>query len=564
MVRRKAQNDDVEDSPARKRSRRDQVDEEPVNGTPSKRRRTTRTQDPYEIPSDNEDEDEEVAEPEPGPEEEEKVTPRKKRGRPPKSATPHANGTVTPSKNRRIDALRTPTKALTPRRRQAADRSARRKSARALIQSVVDDHDSEADEEGLAREIYESSEDEDEELAEERLTEPLQALDVPEPDTPSATPSRRRGRPPKTPTRARSPTPPRDLAPYELYFEHNKPGRAKTSHNTLSSLDLLTHDEYFSLLRARTDPHAEDLAYLQSLHESSFDQWRFELTQGFSLCLFGQGSKRALATNFATHLYKLDPEEPIVVANGHIRTLTPRDVFTAVAAAISPSLRLPAQPAAMLHSLSAALTPHPRLVTVILNSIDAPPLRRPAAQQLLAQLAAHPRVRLVATADTPSFPLLWDAAQRAAFNFLFHDCTTLRPLDVELDAVDDVHDLLGRKARRINGKDGVIFVLRSLPENAKNLFRLLVTEVLVAMDDDGQQQEHHGFAAETPGVEYRMLYNKAVEEFICSSEMAFRTLLKEFHDHQIITSRKDALGTELLGVPFRREELEAILEDLMS
>lgn len=37
-----------------------------------------------------------------------------------------------------------------------------------------------------------------------------------------------------------------------------------------------------------------------------------------------------------------------------------------------------------------------------------------------------------------------------------------------------------------------------------------------------------------------------------------------FHDHQIITSRKDVLGTELLSVPFQKEELEAILEDLMS
>lgn len=37
-----------------------------------------------------------------------------------------------------------------------------------------------------------------------------------------------------------------------------------------------------------------------------------------------------------------------------------------------------------------------------------------------------------------------------------------------------------------------------------------------------------------------------------------------FHDHQMITSRKDALGTELLSVPFQKEELEAILEDLMS
>lgn len=37
-----------------------------------------------------------------------------------------------------------------------------------------------------------------------------------------------------------------------------------------------------------------------------------------------------------------------------------------------------------------------------------------------------------------------------------------------------------------------------------------------------------------------------------------------FHDHQMISSRKDALGTELLSVPFPKEELEAILEDLLS
>jgi origin recognition complex subunit 2 len=32
----------------------------------------------------------------------------------------------------------------------------------------------------------------------------------------------------------------------------------------------------------------------------------------------------------------------------------------------------------------------------------------------------------------------------------------------------------------------------------------------------------------------------------------------------MIQSRKDALGTEILTVPFRKEELEMILEDLMS
>lgn len=40
--------------------------------------------------------------------------------------------------------------------------------------------------------------------------------------------------------------------------------------------------------------------------------------------------------------------------------------------------------------------------------------------------------------------------------------------------------------------------------------------------------------------------------------------LPRFHDHQMIQSRKDALGTEILSVPFRKEELETILEDIVS
>ncbi len=42
------------------------------------------------------------------------------------------------------------------------------------------------------------------------------------------------------------------------------------------------------------------------------------------------------------------------------------------------------------------------------------------------------------------------------------------------------------------------------------------------------------------------------------------TWVHRFHDHQMITSRKDILGTELLSLPFRKEELEGILEDLVT
>ncbi|KAI2466079.1 ORC2-domain-containing protein [Annulohypoxylon bovei var. microspora] len=567
MVRTKRSRLGVADpGPSSRGSRKRTRDEDESNqDTPTKRRgdraiasshsnNTTNNQhSEYDFPSD----DDNVA---PAA----KETPSKRK-QPPTATTPKNGEVLTPRGRRRNGAnLATPSKtnvtstAQTPRWKRN-DRSARKKSARALIEQVVGDNgsDEEADE-NITREIFESSEDDEDNEGEDSDNIPD------EPATPSGKP--RRGRPRTNfttkRTRKKSPTPPRDLPPHELYFAQNRPGASKTSNNNLASLKLLTHDEYFSMLRDYEDPHAEDVEFLESIHVESFPQWTFELSQGFSICLYGYGSKRALLHQFAKHIYDKYSDHianKIVIINGYVRTSSLREILGTVASAVNPAHKVPAgNPSSILDSVKSLLSSHEVVVTVILNSIDALPLRKVGTQSVLAQLAAHPNIRLICSADTPDFPLLWDSSLRSSFNFVFHDCTTFAPFTAELEVVDDVHELLGRKARRVGGKEGVTYVLRSLPENAKNLFRLLVSEVLVAMDDGGASD------GESPGVEYRMIYNKAVEEFICSSEMAFRTLLKEFHDHQMITSRKDVLGTELLSVPFQKEELEAILEDLMS
>ncbi|TPX07117.1 uncharacterized protein E0L32_010918 [Thyridium curvatum] len=487
------------------------------------------------------------------------MTPRK-RGRPRKDASQTPGSAAgTPAKSPRKGGLfQTPVKTngfnghgTHSRRTGGADRSARRKSARALIDRVVagDISDEEAGDEGVAREIYESSDDEEEDDlddAEQVLQAEIQV------GAEAPTPSKRpRGRPKGSKNRPRTPTPPpQDLPAHELYFFQNKPGLAKTSANNLSSLNLLSHDEYFSILRDKkvTEHHREDVEFLQSLHAQSFPQWEFELDQGFSVCLYGYGSKRPLLHRFASHLFDrihdqgAAKQHKIVIINGYVRTISIREILTILARAVDPAHRLPtSNPVTMLQNLLSLLssagedggsssTTTTKKLTLVLNSLDAAPLRKAAAQSVLAQLAAHPRIRLVCSADTPDFPLLWDSSLRSALGLAFHDCTTFAPFGAELDVVDDVHELLGRNTRRVGGKDGVAFVLRSLPENAKNLFRLLVGEVLVAMDEGGDAgggMFGGGGGGEGPGVEYRMLYNKAVEEFICSSEMAFRTLLKE-------------------------------------
>lgn len=498
-----------------------------------------------------------------------------RRGRPPGSvqkvkALP--NGVIpkpqqsTPSKSNGNDPFSTPVKAALGANRygatplvQNADRSARRKSARTIVErTAIDDLSDDEDveeEDALARKIWDTDEAESEDQQEEAEGE------LGADDTVPTTPSKR-----KSGRRKRSPTPPQNLPPHEQYFWQHRPGKINTSNNTLSSLSLLTHEEYFNQINAYEDPHTSSYAFLHSLHSRSFPQWRFELIQSFNICLYGYGSKRKLVTAFAKYLHTKSPSDPprILMINGYTPTLTLRQVFTTLAllvfdctASTLPS-KLGTQPREILTTLMEHLnsSPPPSPYLVFINSLDAPPLRRSPTPNLLAQLAASPHIHLLATCDTPNFPLLWDTNLRDQYNFLFHDTTTFEsysPLEIG-SAIDDVNELLGRSGRSVKGKEGVGFVLRSLPENARSLYRVLVAELLAAMDEEGGGEG---------GVEYKVLYQKVVEEFICSNEMGFRQLLKEFYDHQMVVSRRDGSGAELLGVPWRREEMEAILEDLV-
>ncbi|GAD97417.1 origin recognition complex subunit 2, putative [Paecilomyces variotii No. 5] len=492
------------------------------------------------------------------------------------------SGLKTPTHKGKAKSLfSTPTKGAqvaTPTRVKNADRSAKRKSARVLFEQDDDDIWDGADR--LAEEILE---DESDELANGerngKVVETVEKVDgdAKQAQKPADTPKRGRGRP-KGAKNKRSPTPEGELPAHERYFFQNRAGPPRTSNNNLSKLSLLTHEEYFEKLAQYEDPHREEKEFLVAVHRRSFPQWNFELDEGFNLCLYGYGSKRGLIQQFADWLYTRSPSPPtIVVVNGYTSGISVRSIFATIVGAVmgadTPS-KLGAQPAEVLDLLQSALQSRSRgtPITVLINSIDAPPLRRGASQALLARLAAIPSIHLLATADTTNFSLMWDIGVRDQFNFVFHDCTTFTPYEEELNVVDEVHSLLGRKGRRIGGKEGVGFVLKSLPENARNLYRVLLTELLSTMgegavsdeeDDGGEARGRGGGPGEEPGIEFRSLYQKAAEEFIASSEMMFRTLLKEFHDHQMITSRMDGSGTEILGVPLSREEMEGVLEDLV-
>ena len=427
----------------------------------------------------------------------------------------------------------------TPTLERHIDRSARKKTARAIIERSALGQTSDNEDDDLFDGVYSEVED-DAELTEDQTDSEDQSSKI-APDTPS---KRKSGKSRKS--QKRSPSPTIDLPPHELYFSQNRPGRTKTSNSNLSSLALLDHEEYFELARNYKSPLTEDLTFLQEEYAKSFNQWKFELSQGFNLCIYGFGSKRTLLMKFAEYMDGAQTDsinDKIVVVNGYVHNITLiKDIMNTIATAIlepgTAPIRLGSQPGEMLESLIGLLeedqTKH---VTIILHSIDGIALRKPTIQAILSRISSLKQVHMVTSADHPSFPLLWDSSLRSTFNFLFHDCTTFQPYTSEMDVVDEVNELLGRSSRRVGGKGGVAFVLKSLPEKARKLYEILITEQLASISGDsraaveGFQDENEtraGYATKNElGIEFRVLYQKAVEDFICSTEMNFRTQLKE-------------------------------------
>ena len=153
------------------------------------------------------------------------------------------------------------------------------------------------------------------------------------------------------------------------------------------------------------------------------------------------GSKKALLEDFAQRYLS---DGGVVVVNGFFPGLTPRQVLAGAAAAFSSARGAAADTTVasssaevLLDIVRNATSPppagvgvdrpsnpppgtaqlaavrEPRRLYIILHNIDGQQLRSPEAQALLGELAAMPRVHLVASVDHVNAPLLWSKREAA-------------------------------------------------------------------------------------------------------------------------------------------------------
>ena len=397
---------------------------------------------------------------------------------------------------------------------------------------------------------------------------------------------------------------------FDAYFSHANRKLHISKHVLSALVEPLSKDEYKTLIaRAdRASHHAREIERLNAEHTKWFAQYALELAQGFNLCFYGYGSKRGVINAFARA--KCAPRGHVVVINGYVPALRVKDILGAIEQVPGVADAPPAAPGSGIEGHTRRIyeffrhAQHAPLYLVVHN-IDGAALRDGKPRGLLATLALHPRIHLVASVDTLHAPLLWSAAEVAArkhpatppgevprargYAWVFHDLTTFVPYDEEIGAARDATALPGPVASAgaggLAGAGGPLtevavgHVLASVTEKARTLFRLLATRQLAAIAEGGvggdtgrgMVGEGGGAPGSGPvgvigmdryGMQYDLLFQAARAEFLATSDTALRALLGEFTDHGVVTSVQTPGQPDVLWIPASREMLRRILRAL--
>ncbi len=321
---------------------------------------------------------------------------------------------------------------------------------------------------------------------------------------------------------------------FERYFEQTA-SKSKTSNNTLAKLPQLSQLDCVKLLNSYVPPYAQRSLDLVEAHEGLFEEWCYELEQGYSVCLYGFGSKRSLLQKFAE---KECVNEPYMIVNGYHPKTDVKTILSTLSGGLGSG-------GSSLEYTMAAITDAPYdAITLIIHNIDGQGLRSDRAQSVLSSLAAHEKVRLICSIDHINAPLLWDTDKMLAYKFLFHDATTYLPYSHETSLLHG-WTLKGTTAT-LTGDRGVKWVLQTLSQNAQEIFKILLSE-----------QIQTGEAVETI-----RLYEKAANNFVVSNMQSYQSLLGEFVEHEIIVRAQESGIGETLRIPFHLEELRQLATDI--
>ncbi|XP_061746069.1 origin recognition complex subunit 2 [Nerophis ophidion] len=352
----------------------------------------------------------------------------------------------------------------------------------------------------------------------------------------------------KTPSKKSKSTPESAKRPsmVEEYFEAHGSSKVVTSDRTLQRLHTpkLDRETLVQLLEGKPSCYLAEIQQLHDKHKQHFSKWMLQLQLGFSVLLYGLGSKKFLLEDF--RLSYLSQHMHLVV-NGFFPSITLKSILNALTCDILEHQGSFRTPSDQIQYISRALRESPdRHIYLLINNIDGPMLRGEKTQSALGQLASLPNVHLVATIDHINAPLVWDQFKQSQFNWLWWECVTFQHYAEETSYENS---LLVQQTGAL-ALSSLTHVLRSLTPNARGIFKLLVEFQLENKDNPSYT-----------GLSFQDFYQRCRESFLVNSDLTLRTQLTEFRDHKLIRTRKGVDGVECLLVAVPASTLMDYLEN---
>ncbi|XP_026229397.1 origin recognition complex subunit 2 [Anabas testudineus] len=332
----------------------------------------------------------------------------------------------------------------------------------------------------------------------------------------------------------------------EEYFEAHGSSKILTSDRTLDRLHTpkLDRETLVRLLEGKPSCYYKEIQQLHGKHRKHFSKWMLQLQLGFSVLVYGLGSKKALLEDFrVSHL----SEEIHLVINGFFPSITLKSILNALTCEVLDHQGSFRTPADQIQFITQTLKDSPDLhVYLLVHNIDGPMLRGEKTQSALGQLASLPNLHLVASLDHINAPIVWDQFKQSQFNWLWWECVTFQHYAEETSYENS---LLVQQTGAL-ALSSLTHVLRSLTPNARGIFKLLVKFQLENKDNPSYT-----------GLSFQDFYQRCREAFLVNSDLTLRTQLTEFRDHKLIRTRKGADGVEYLIVAVDASTLMDFLEN---
>lgn len=315
-----------------------------------------------------------------------------------------------------------------------------------------------------------------------------------------------------------------------------------------------------------------------------FPQWIQQLRLGINLALYGYGSKGPLLSRLvpvlqseAYHVFwvkTFDTSTSAGTSGGASNLLN--TVQTMLRSIFPDSDRQGKNVREAIDILSAHLRREADIkIALLVEMVDAPGWRSGDTWTGLGRLAKSQNIRLLFTFEHVNAALLGDDRFWAALSLAWHNVTSLRSYGSELSA------LQGTSSQGVDGSvsklQGAKFVLASLTQTARSVYRVLLEyqmgvagdRVEEASDEEenpsGDAEEYADGCGDVVGLSLVAWYQRCQEQFLVSNEIAFRTQLAEFIDHELVRAT-DGLGQHgnFFVVPFEGAHLEELANFLVN